>query len=241
MFKEVCPNVFQFPRPDGGAVYVVRTGDGLVLFDSGFLKHRDLFLEGMRQAGLDPKDIRLGFITHVHCDHAGGMGWWMRQFVFPVVAHKQIVDPVEKADPVITAARMPYIGIDEEFVPCPVEHRVQGGETFRVGGREFHIIYAPGHAVGSIHILSENVLVVGDTLFADGGIGWMDVHWGSHPEDYIETLERMRAHRGLLVLPGHGECFVLDDARIDKGKEIVSFYIPSGHGLGLPRAPSHYA
>lgn len=23
-------------------------------------------------------------------------------------------------------------------------------------------------------------------------IGWIDVHWGSHPEDYLETLERMK-------------------------------------------------
>jgi len=122
-----------------------------------------------------------------------------------------------------------------------VDERLDGGETIALGERSFHVIHAPGHSPGSIHLRLDDLLFVGDTIFGDGTIGWMDVHWGSHPEDYIETLERMRPLSGSLVLSGHGDPFVLKASLIDRAREIVSFYVPEGHGLGRPRAPSGYA
>lgn len=237
---EVHPDVFWLPPPDAGAVFVVRTGEGLVMFDSSFLHHRDCLLDQMREAGIDPRDIRLGFITHVHCDHVGGMGWWSREFGFPVVAQELAAGPVETADELITASRMDYARFEAEFVPCPVAHCVAEEATFTVGGRAFEAVSAPGHTTGSLHVRMDGCLFVGDTLFADGTVGWLDVHWGSQPADYVETLQRMRAHVGVLVLPGHGEPFILSDEQIDHAIGIVSFYLGKGHGYGNPIPPSLY-
>ena len=240
MFSEVRPTVFWIHPPSGGEVYVVRTEPGLVLMDSGSPGHREAVLEDMQQADLDPRDIRLAFITHAHCDHVGEMGWWREEFGFPVVAHSLAAGPIEKADPVITAAEIPFTQHSEEFVPCPIAHPVGGGEHFSSGERTFLTIHAPGHTIGSLHILSGEELFVGDTLFESGGIGWFDVHWGSNPEDYIETLDRMREHVGRLVLPGHGAPYLLEESQIDTARRAAEFYIPPEHGLGTPRVPSAY-
>ncbi len=237
---EVRPNVFWFDPPSGGAMYVVRTKDGLVVLDTGLLRHREHFETEMTVRDLDPADLCLGFVSHFHCDHVGGMGWWAETFHFPVVAHERAASPMETADHVITGSHLPYCGFDEPFVPCPVPHRVQGGERFEIGERTFTAVYAPGHTAGSIHVQVDDLLFVGDTLFGNSGIGWMDAHWGSNPEDYVETLERMRPSCGCLVLPGHGEPFALTVEILDRAQEIASFYIPTAHGLGAPRAPSGY-
>lgn len=240
-FSEVRPNLFWFHPPDGGEVYVASTSAGLVLFDSGFLRHKASLVRAMHEAGLDPATIRLAFATHFHADHVGGMGAWREEFGFPVAAHERAAEAMASADPVVTGARMPYVGFDEETTPCAVDRIVRGGEEFAIGDRTFSVVMAPGHTVGSIHIRSDDLLFVGDTLFSDGTIGWMDVHWGSNPADYLKTLDRTREHVGCLTLAGHGEPFVLEEALIGRAKDIVSFYIPTGHGLGSPRPTSQYA
>jgi metallo-beta-lactamase class B len=240
MISEVRPGVFWVHPPAGGEMYVVKTTAGLVLVDSGFFEHRELILDDLRQAGLDPREIALAFITHAHCDHIGGMGWWQQEFGVPVVAHMHAADPIEQADRIVTAAELPFANISSALLPCPVAHRVQGGETFTVGERSFEVIYAPGHTIGSIHILSGQELFVGDTVYANGGIGWVDIHWGSNPEDYVETLERMRKFLGKLALAGHGEPYELLMHHIEQAKSFASFYILPAHGFGMPRVPSAY-
>ncbi len=239
--REIRDGIYWLHPRDGGEVFFVRTSAGLVMFDTSMPRHKNFFLREMRKVGLDPSEIVLGFITHLHCDHCGGMGWWSRKFKFPVVAHEQAVGPIAKGDLLATGAYMFYTGFDEDFVPCHVKYKVKGGEKFIVGDRCFEVFHAPGHTVGSIHILDGENLFVGDTLFENGGIGWMDVHWGSQPQDYVETLQLMHAHVGKMAYPGHGAPYRLKASMIRTAQKAAAFYIGGGHGLGSPRAPSQYA
>jgi glyoxylase-like metal-dependent hydrolase (beta-lactamase superfamily II) len=239
--KRVTPDIDWFHPPTGGEVYVVRTSAGLVLMDTGLCRFRKAVVRAMRRHGLDPRDIRLGFVSHFHNDHIAALGWFQKQFRFPVVAHRMAVKALEEGDRVVTGSVIPYAGFRERFMPCTVDYRVKGGEVFRVGDHDFEVVAAPGHTVGSIHVRCGRSLFVGDTLFGNGGIGWMDVHWGSNPGDYVETLRRMRRDLGALVLPGHGAPYRLTERRIGHAIRIVSFYVPLAHGLGSPRAPSQYS
>lgn len=238
--EEVRDNLFWIHPPDGGEVYVLRTGDGLALFDTGLHRHREGVVAALRAAGLPPESIRLAFCTHLHCDHVGSMGWWRERFGFTVVAHAAAAPHIESGDVVITGTKIPLAGFDEDFLPCPVDRVVQGGETLTLGERTFTLIHAPGHTEGGLHVRTGDLLFVGDTLFRHGGIGWMDAHWGSNPSDYVETLERMRPDIGRFVCAGHMPPYVLEEVHIERGKEIAAFYIPLDHGLGYPRAPSQY-
>ena len=68
--------------PDGGEMYMIRTTAVLALVDSSFVRHKDLLLRDMKSVELDPSEIKIGFLTHLHCDHVGGMGWWKKEFGF---------------------------------------------------------------------------------------------------------------------------------------------------------------
>jgi len=236
MKSEKCsPHLLWFHPPDGGEVYVLTTSDGLVLVDSGLGKHRPELLAAMREIGLDPADIRLAFATHFHCDHVGDLGWWQKEYGVPVVAHVEAVRPMGEPDPVVTGSEIPYSGWEEPFMPCVVEHAVSGGESFTVGDLTFRVGAAPGHSVSGLHIFCDDQVFIGDNVFESGGIGWMDIHWGSNPETYIQSLESLRPHCGTRACPGHGAPFTLTEAILNTAIEILTFHIPPEHGLGVPR------
>jgi len=145
-----------------------------------------------------------------------------------------------KADRTISGAYILYAGFDEAFAACPTDHVVTGGEAFAVGERSFFVETAPGHTVSGIHLLCDDLIFVGDNVLESGGIGWVDVHWGSNPEDHVETLECLRRHCGKLAYPGHGAPYVFRGDTIVRAVAAASFYTSPEHVLGCPRVPSHW-
>ncbi len=231
----VAEGVLWLHPPDGGEVYIVRAGDGWVMVDSGLVRHRSLLLATMLENGLAPERFRLAIASHFHCDHTGDLGWWRQKYGIPVVAHHQAIEPMGRPDPVVTGSEIPFSDWQEPFTPCVIDHPVTGGETFCIADREFHIEAAPGHTVSGIHVQCGDWVFVGDNLFSSGGIGWMDIHWGSNPETYLDSIESLRQHCGKLIFAGHGAPYILRESILDQAIATVCFYIPPEHGLGMPR------
>ena len=56
----------------GASTHIVDTGDGLLLFDTGYKSDTDALLNDMKTLGMKPVDIRWILHTHGHIDHMGG-------------------------------------------------------------------------------------------------------------------------------------------------------------------------
>jgi len=104
-----------------------------------------------------------------------------------------------------------YIG--NNLVCQPADHLLIDGEKFMVGEIEFQVLHTPGHTLGGLCFLGNDVLFSGDTLF-EQSIGRTDFPGGSHSQllNSIKTkLLTLADH--ITVLPGHGPTTSIGDER----------------------------
>ncbi|MFH0846515.1 MAG: MBL fold metallo-hydrolase [Chloroflexota bacterium] len=173
--KEVAERIYLIKMPISAAqgvlsAYVIR-GESGVLIDPGPASVVPGVLEGMKQLGV--KELEYIIPTHIHLDHAGGMGklagiFPQARFVLHPAAVKHAVDPTR----LIEGTKMAF-GADFEkawgaILPVP-EGRItvpKDGEILSTRCGELKVIYAPGHAPHHIAILDERTggLFCGEAL-----------------------------------------------------------------------------
>jgi glyoxylase-like metal-dependent hydrolase (beta-lactamase superfamily II) len=136
--------------------------------------------------------------THCHFDHIG--------------ANRTVVDATG-ASLMLHAADLPLLqharrhaevyGLTVQPSPEP-DRLLEHGDTFTVGDHTFRVFHVPGHSPGSICLLGDGHLFVGDVLFA-GSIGRTDLPGG----DFNLLVNGARKHLfslpdATVVHPGHG-------------------------------------
>jgi glyoxylase-like metal-dependent hydrolase (beta-lactamase superfamily II) len=130
--------------------------------------------EALTAAGLGPNDLRWIIVTHIHLDHAGGVG--DMAMAFPnatVVVHERgarhLLDPTRLID---SAARVygPLLdGLYGRMNPVPEDRLVAAADGHRVDLGDGHLltmIDSPGHAKHHHAVLDEQTgtLLVGDAV-----------------------------------------------------------------------------
>ncbi len=101
---------------------------------------------------------------------------------------------------------------EKDFIKFQPDQFLDGGEEIKIGKEYLKIIHTPGHSKGSIAVVGENFIFVGDTLFKDG-FGTTALPGGSEKE-LKETLKMMKKliKPETKIYPGHGESFFLKDS-----------------------------
>lgn len=165
--------------------------DTCVLVDPGF--DPEQILEQVRCAG---KKVEAILLTHTHHDHVFGI--------------KGIVEA--------TGCKV-YVHPEELTIPhrvksgdlCVTDH-YEDGDEMTLAGIHFRVMHTPGHTIGGVCLITDEVIFSGDTLFA-GTCGRTDLVSGN-PAQMRQSLARLRALEGnYRVLPGHGQDTDLDFER----------------------------
>ncbi|MCL6515445.1 MBL fold metallo-hydrolase [Alicyclobacillus sp.] len=160
-------------RPCRSGAYVILDEQPTVI-ETGSARSHALLIEGLKELGLGPEDIRYVIVTHVHLDHAGGAGHMMQAAKHAtLVVHprgaRHMVDPSrlwEGARAVYGDKLEAYFG---SILPVP-ESRVlvrEHGETLNIGRRTLTFYDSPGHAKHHFTILDP----VSDALYAGDALG----------------------------------------------------------------------
>jgi hydroxyacylglutathione hydrolase len=150
--------------------------------------------------------------THGHFDHIGANQ--------PVKEATGAVLMMHEADlPLLQNARNHAQAYGLTVSPSPDPDKfLNEGDIFSVGEQSFSIFHVPGHSPGSICLLSDGHLFVGDVLFA-GSVGRTDLPGGDFDalvEGVREKLFRLPADT--IVHPGHGP-----DTTIGREKQMNPF------------------
>jgi glyoxylase-like metal-dependent hydrolase (beta-lactamase superfamily II) len=184
---EIAPGVIEIDTLLGGwervtAGYLL-TGPAPVLVETGSQSSVPALLEALASLGLGPGDLAGVAVTHIHLDHAGGVGDVARAFpAATVYVHakgaRHLIDPTRLVD---SAARV-YGGLLDSLYgrldPTPAEriHVLEDGEEIRVGpDRVLVTVDSPGHAKHhlALHDSSSGILFAGDAVgvrLPDAGI-----------------------------------------------------------------------
>ncbi len=158
-------------------------GDAPVLVETGSQSSVPALLAHLDRLGLGPNDLAGVVVTHIHLDHAGGVGDVARAFpkatvyVHPKGA-RHLADPTKLVD---SAARVYGPLLDSLYGrldPTPAEriHVLEDGEEIRVSTNRFlTAIDSPGHAKHhlGLHDNWSGTLFVGDAVgvkLPDGGV-----------------------------------------------------------------------
>ncbi|MBQ6487650.1 MAG: MBL fold metallo-hydrolase [Solobacterium sp.] len=68
----IAPHVWNVGGQDDVSVYLLDTGEGLALIDTGYERTLYLVIDRMYSTGFNPRDVKKIFLTHYHGDHSQG-------------------------------------------------------------------------------------------------------------------------------------------------------------------------
>lgn len=218
---EVAPAVTAIDTFFGGrerytAAYLL-SGSQPAVVETGPTRSAEHVISGLDALGVGPDDLAHIVVTHIHLDHAGGVGALCRRYPRATVwvherGARHLADPQRL---VASAARI--YGDDGlarlfgEVIPVPAQ-RIQSlgdGDRIPLGDRSLQAAATPGHAQHHVALVDSatGAVFTGDAL----GIHPPDqavLRPATPPPDYdlelaLESIERIRRLAGELVLFSH--------------------------------------
>ncbi|HLN52777.1 MAG TPA: MBL fold metallo-hydrolase [Lentimicrobium sp.] len=151
---------------------------------------------------IDSKSLSPKFqiVTHYHIDHILGVKFVKNRYGIGATVHSEgriFWENIQN--------KAYHFGLNSNDI-IPPDHFINEGDKVRFGNAELEVIYAPGHADGSICLVNhpQKFVIAGDVLFY-GSIGRTDLPTG----DFDILRENILTKLFVLddnytVYPGHG-------------------------------------
>ena len=198
------------------AVYLLR-GDEPALVEAASAADAERTAAALAALGIGPGDLAHVVVTHVHLDHAGGVGSLLRRFPKATVWVHERGAP-HLADPTrLVASTARTYGADRMHAlygdTIPVDAgRIRGvadGDRIPLGARALEVLHTPGHA--SHHVALRDAR--SGAVFTGEAVGshlpWADAYRPALPapevdvEQALASIERIRAVRPAILLTSH--------------------------------------
>ncbi len=199
-------------RAGVGHVYLVITGGGFFLVDSGTKGYEKKIVKAITSRGLDVRKLLFIFLTHTHYDHAGCAAVLKEKSGAKIIVHEAEADKLGSWFPQGSGRNQSIIQSDliyrktyclnctmsfNHVEPDIVFDNKLDLSNFGINGK---IIHTPGHTSGSSSLIIENNAFVGDSLF-----NIMHKIYPPFANDEVALLEswkKLLDHECRMVLPG---------------------------------------
>lgn len=196
--------------------YLIRTGAGYLLIDTGSPSNRLEIERELESAGCRRGSLRLIVLTHGDFDHSGNAAYFRNKFDAKIAMHPGDAGMAggnmfanRKTSNRILQRIIPLLfgfGKAERFAP---DLLVEDGYDLSAHGLAAEVIAIPGHSSGSIGILTrQGDLFCGDLLENPGR-----PRFGAMIDDLAgaeASAERLSTLKIKTVYPGHGAPFRME-------------------------------
>ncbi len=226
MGPEIKTISLSFPHNLGAAnCYLIKTGAGYILIDTGFANKRAELEKELESAGCRPGNLNLIVLTHGDGDHSGNCAYLREKYGAKTAIHPGESGMVESGnaflsrkkknllkrifDRIILGILSPLVNLGrfETFKP---DLTIGEGYDLSPYGLAAEIIHIPGHSKGSIGILtSGGELFYGDLLWNNGKPSVFP-----NIDEIVEvnaSIEKLKTLNIKTVYPGHGRPFALKE------------------------------
>ena len=143
----MAPHVWSVGQQDDVSVYLLDSGEGLILIDTGYAQTLYLTIDGIHRAGYDPRDIKMILLSHWHGDHVNGARyiqemsqaeiWLSREDEEQHQLHKDSTFPLPT-------------------IPYTVDHFYDNSKPIELGRFQIHTKLTPGHTHGATTFFFED-------------------------------------------------------------------------------------
>ncbi|HYF47376.1 MAG TPA: MBL fold metallo-hydrolase [Acidimicrobiales bacterium] len=240
MATQIAPGVHEVDTLLGGwervtSGYVV-DGDETALVETGSQSSVPALLTALEELGIGAGDLAHVVVTHIHLDHAGGVGDVARAFPNATVhvhekGARHLVDPAKLVD----SAAMVYGDLLDSLYGrlTPTEaarvHVLEDGEELRLGpDRVLTTVDSPGHAKHhlALHDSVSGLLFVGDAVgvrLPDAGV----LRPATPPPDFdldqaLTSIQKFAARRPTGIALAHYGLVPDAESVLDEATEILT-------------------
>lgn len=237
MATRIGPGVLEIDTLLGGwqrvtAGYLVE-GPAPVLVETGSQSSVPVMLDALADLGLGPDDLAGVVVTHIHLDHAGGVGDVARAFPQATVyVHEKGARHLADPERLVRSAAQVYGDLLDSLYgrldPTPVEriHVLADGEEITVGpGSTLVAVDSPGHAKHHLGLhhdgdAASGILFAGDAVgvkLPDGGV----LRPATPPPDFdldaaLRSLDAFRSRRPSGLALAHYGLIADPDSLLDE-------------------------
>jgi glyoxylase-like metal-dependent hydrolase (beta-lactamase superfamily II) len=166
-------DTFALGNPNVVGAYLIK-GPKVTLVDCGYPSSHQTVMAGLREQGVAPSDVRYLVATHVHLDHAGGMGHLVSEMPnAEVIAHEKSVPHLANPERLLESATRVFgkkmMDLYGPPIPVPEARMTAVGKETHLDlgqGMTATIIHSPGHAPHQISMMldKQKLLLTADAV-----------------------------------------------------------------------------
>lgn len=141
--------------------------------------------------------------THGHFDHIMSAYALKLTFRIPFCIHEADAFLVSR----MSSSAVHFLGVTHVDPAPSIDRNIADREILPIGNEVLTVLHTPGHTPGSICLYekSSGVLLTGDTVFADGGVGRTDHSYSSHKSLLVSLHTILSYPKETRLMPGHGQ------------------------------------